>query len=223
MSRIGEEVQRLYGSELEPVRKGPKRAPWDRSEINTLIAGAIALTIILVASVYYYNRFAFYQHQCYAQQAQMEKEFQRRADLIPALIDVAGDYAKHEQRLFQHVANTHSLLQSMKGMAPSATAVKRPAFEKALAGLIALAEQYPDLKATQSYQDLMEKLETTEDRIASSRDAYVRSVRQYNTLRATFPSSIFNLFFRYEKMPYYKAVNSLPPRVVREGLGGGSK
>ncbi len=218
---IGDEVRRLYGREL-PGATTPRERRWERRRSVLITTAVITVTAVFFAGVYYFNNFAILQQDCYAQQALIEKEFQRRADLIPQLIAVSKVYATHEQALMKYVADTHSLIQSAKKLPPSA-ALGKSSFETALAGLMAVAEQYPDLKATQSFQDLMEKLETTEDRIASMRDLYVDKVRRYNTLQVTFPSSVFNGLFRYESIEYYRALDSSVPAFTPKAIDAGGR
>ncbi|MFC1522234.1 LemA family protein [Elusimicrobiota bacterium] len=204
MSEIGDEVTKLYGGELVAKQLKPLTKP----KIVAVMVLAVLLVLFFMSGAYYYNRFATLQQYCYASQGQIEKEFQRRADLIPRLVDVAKDYAGHEQMLFKYVADTHNLLQSVRKFDGAMGKISGSAIQKALSKLVALAERYPDLKATQSFQDLMDKLEITEDRVATARENYVESLRQYNTQLVTFPSSIFNIVFRFKSMGYYQSTQT---------------
>lgn len=220
MTNMGDEVKKLYAKELAQTKKPNRQLR--KLEIVAYTATASMLLVAFILGVYYYNKFAILQQFCYAQHGQIEKEFQRRADLIPQLVEVTGDYAKHEQGLFKYVSDARALLKSTEKLDKTMGKLKKAEIQNMLSRLVALAEQYPDLKATQSFQDLMDKLEVTEDRIASMRDSYVDRVRDYNTLRVTFPSSLFNFFYRFRKIEYYRAESSaLAIKAAGKGIRGG--
>lgn len=220
MTNMGDEVKKLYAKELAQTKKPNRRL--SKPEIVVYTATVLMLLVAFTLGVYYYNKFAILQQYCYAQHGQIEKEFQRRADLIPQLVEVSKDYARHEQGLFKYVADARALLKSAEKLDKAMGKLKKSEIQNVLSRLVALAEQYPDLKATQSFQDLMDKLEVTEDRIASMRDSYVDRVRDYNTLRVTFPSSVFNFFYRFAKIEYYRAESSsLAIRVTGKGISRG--
>lgn len=218
MNSIGDEVKKLYGKELEenPKKKGIGKTS---GSLAYLVLFIIVIVVLLFISViYYYNRFATMAQYIKAQQSQIEKEYQRRADLIPNLIDIAGDYAKHESELFHYVSDARSLLESTGKLKDGLKAIKQMEIEKALSGLIALAEQYPDLKATQSFQDLMDMVEVTEDRIASMREKYISLIRGYNTILVTFPSNLFNLTLGFKEIDYFHTQDVFVPRVGKSNV-----
>ncbi|PCI35655.1 MAG: hypothetical protein COB53_10790 [Elusimicrobia bacterium] len=237
-ARIGDEVRKLYGKELDiPKRPVPKKfKKFTKLEVQACMSAGVLILIFSAGAVFYFNEFVFYDEKCKAELSQIDKEYQRRADLIPALVEVAGEYALHEARMFNYVADTHSLSKSVGALQKSMLDLKKvsanPSAMKgvmkgaggqltsALGRLMALAEQYPQLKAMQSYKDLMDKLETTEDRIATMRENYIRSARQYNTIRETFPSGIFNYFYGFPRKDYYLADNSRMPQLQKQVPGG---
>lgn len=233
-ARIGDEVRKLYGKELALPQKRPKPKKFTKLEVQACMAAGLLILIFSAGAVFYFNEFVFYDEKCHAEMSQIDKEYQRRADLIPALVEVAGEYAQHEARLFNYVADTHSLMKSVGALqksmldlkkasafkAPSSLSGAAPQLSSTLGRLMALAEQYPALKAMQSYKDLMDKLETTEDRIATMRENYIRSVRQYNTILETFPSGVFNYFYGFPRKEYYGAQKSAMPRLVKQNPGG---
>jgi LemA protein len=101
--------------------------------------------------------------------------------------------------------------------------IKTSEIKKMLSNLIALAEQYPDLKATQSFQDLMNMVEITENRLASMRENYINLVRDYNTFMVTFPSNVFNVFFGFEMIDYYHFEDAFVPQIHKSDVSGKKK
>ncbi len=214
MNKIGDEVKKLYRDDL--VEKTGKKGNKSKQR-NLYIIGAVIIILVIhiCILIYYYNKFATMQQYIFAQQSQVEKEYQRRVDLIPNLINIALDYAHHERELFHYVSNARSLMEAAKKFEGGMQSLKTSKIEKTLSGLIALAEQYPDLKATQSFQDLMEMVEVTENRLATMRENYITLIRDYNTLMVTFPSNIFNTFFGFKLFDYYHYENAFVPEIKR--------
>lgn len=215
MNSIGDEVKKLYRKDLVENNDKKKKKGKTRPRRRYYLMGALVILIIvhIIILIYYYNKFATMQQYIKAQQSQIEKEYQRRVDLIPNLINIALDYAQHERELFHYVSNARSLMEAVKKFDGSMNSMKSSNIEKTLSGLIALAEQYPDLKATQSFQDLMNMVEVTENRLATMRENYITLIRDYNTLMVTFPSNIFNSFFGFELFDYYRFDNSFVPEI----------
>lgn len=207
MGNIGDEVKKLYSEELkEKNGRDTINSVTNKKNRTTLyVILIIAVVINFLAGSYYWNKFVRLQQEVYARKGQMEKEFQRRNDLIPDLIDVAKDYARHERELFRYVADAKLNVQSTEKLKEAIKKLRGIKAEEALSKLLALAEQYPDLKATQSFQDLMEKLEETENRIANMRESYNKAAQVYNVLVVSFPSNIFNVGFRFKQMAYFQA------------------
>jgi LemA protein len=219
MSKIGDEVKKLYAKELEdvPIRKKKRKRISVKSIVIISLILFIVWHVILGFGIIYYNQFVSFHQAILAQKGKIEIEFKRRIDLIPNLIKVAGDYAKHERELFHYVSDARSLLENANKLAKEKDIFKdkamRKKLEHAFSNLIALAEQYPDLKATQSFQDLMDRLEDTENRIATAREKHIALVRDYNTLLVTFPSSFFNWIYRFEDMQYFHSEEASVPKI----------
>ncbi|MBF0430500.1 MAG: LemA family protein [Fibrobacteria bacterium] len=225
MSNIGDEVKRLYGEELSekklPGKKGKKSvfSFLQNKNVRTLFVVGIIIFVVwhlvMAYGIIYYNQFVTLDQYIKAQTSQIEKEYQRRNDLVPNLIKVARDYAQHERELFHHVSNTRSILESAEKLAKEYElenqAKVKSDIDNVMSKLVALSEQYPDLKATQSFQDLMGMLEDTENRIASMRDKHIAYVMDYNTLVVTFPSSFFNWIYGFEPHDYFASKNAGKP------------
>lgn len=123
-------------------------------------------------------------------------QLKRRADLIPNLINTVKGYASHEKSIFEDVTKARAETLSAKGPAEAGKAENN--FQGALKSLFAVAENYPDLKATQNFQQLSAELTDTEDKIQASRRFYNGVVRDFNTRRRVFPVNIFASMFGYK-------------------------
>lgn len=116
-------------------------------------------------------------------------QLKRRADLIPNLVETVKGYASHEKKVFEDVTAARAATIQAKG--PADTAKAEGDFQKTMKSLFAVAENYPDLKASQNFQQLQAELTDTEDKIQASRRFYNGAVRDFNTKRKVFPTNIF--------------------------------
>src|ERR1700751_3153015 len=116
-------------------------------------------------------------------------QLKRRYDLIPNLVSTVQGYAKHEKTVFEDVTKARANALNAQGIAETAQAENQ--FQQTLKSLFAVAENYPDLKASQNFQQLQAELTDTEDKIQASRRFYNGVVRDFNTKRKTFPTNIF--------------------------------
>lgn len=116
-------------------------------------------------------------------------QLKRRYDLIPNLIETVKGYAAHEKGVFEKV--TEARANALNAQGPAETGRAEGDFEKTMKSLFAVAENYPDLKASQNFQELQAELTDTEDKIQASRRFYNGVVRDFNTKRKTFPTNLF--------------------------------
>jgi LemA protein len=144
--------------------------------------------------------------------ANVENVYQRRADLIPNLVETVKGYAKHEQETLEGViearANATKVTIDPTNMTPEDLKKYQAAqgeITNALSRLIAVSESYPDLKANQNFLELQNQLEGTENRIAVERNKFNEVAREYNTKRRTFPTNIIAGIFNFDEKPYFQA------------------
>ena len=118
-------------------------------------------------------------------------QLKRRADLIPNLVETVKGYAAHESGVFEKVTQARSTIMSATEAGPAAAAKADGELAGALKSLFAVAENYPDLKASQNFLDLQAQVTDTEDKISASRRFYNSAVKDFNTKRKVFPTNIF--------------------------------
>lgn len=129
-------------------------------------------------------------------------QLKRRLDLIPNLIETVKGYAKHEKSVFEEV--TKARAQALNAQSVKETATAENAFEGALKSLFAVAESYPDLKASQNFQDLQSELVDTEDKIQASRRFYNAGVRDLNTKIQSFPNNLIAGMFGFKNKDFFE-------------------
>ena len=145
----------------------------------------------------------------------VETQYQRRADLIPNLVSTVKGYASHEESTLQAVIEARSKATSVNISMDELTPEKIAEYQKAqsavtsaLGRLIAVSENYPDLKANQNFLELQAQLEGTENRITVARKDFNTAVQSYNTSVRVFPANIIAMIFDFEQKPYYEADES---------------
>ncbi|HXE81675.1 MAG TPA: LemA family protein [Vicinamibacterales bacterium] len=153
-----------------------------------------------------YNRFVSQEEAIKAQWAQVENQLQRRNDLIPNLVETVKGYAAHEKEVFENIAQARARLAG--ATTPEETIAAANAQSAALARLLAIVENYPQLKANEQFNRLMDELAGTENRIAVERMRYNERVQEYNTLRRQFPSNITAGIFGFKEYPFFEAPES---------------
>jgi LemA protein len=141
-------------------------------------------------------------------------QLKRRSDLIPNLVETVKGYATHEKSVFEDVANARSAILSAKG--PAETGKAENQFQSTLKSLFAVAENYPDLKASQNFQQLQAELVDTEDKIQASRRFYNGVVRDFNTKRKVFPTSMFANMLHFTKDREYFEVDDAQAAQIQE-------
>jgi LemA protein len=165
-----------------------------------LIISAIAL--IAVFFIAQYNRLIRLNIAVDESWAQIEVQLKRRADLIPNLVETVKGYAEHEQSTFDAVVAARAKATTASSVADTAAA--DGALTQALRGLLAVAEAYPDLKASTNFLGLQDELATTENKVAFSRQFYNDTVRSLNTAVKTIPTSFFVGFAKVSEREFYE-------------------
>ena len=160
-----------------------------------------------------YNKFVSQEEAIKAQWAQVQNQLQRRNDLIPNLVETVKGYASHEEAVYKDIADARARLLAAKSPEESIQAANQTT--SALGRLLAVVENYPQLKANEQFNRLMDELSGTENRIAVERMRYNEAIQVYNTSRRQFPANITNRIFSYKVQPR-RAVRGL--RRGREGL-----
>jgi len=152
-----------------------------------IIVGIVVVLIIIVAAMY--NGLVRLNQQADEAWSDITVQLKRRLDLIPNLVNTVKGYATHEKIVFEDVTKARAQVVSAQG--PADTAKAENQFEQTLKSLFAVAEAYPQLKASDSFQKLQDELTDTEDKIMASRRFYNGVVRDFNTKRKVFPTNIF--------------------------------
>jgi LemA protein len=150
-----------------------------------------------------YNKFVSQEEAIKAQWAQVENQLQRRNDLIPNLVETVKGYATHEESVFKDIADARSQLLNAKSPEESMAAANRQT--SALGRLLAVVENYPNLKANEQFNRLMDELAGTENRLAVERQRYNDRVREYNTSRRQFPGNLTAKMFGFKEYPFFEA------------------
>jgi LemA protein len=165
-----------------------------------LNAGVVVLALMLSGCSY--NTFVSQEEAIKAQWSQVENQLQRRSDLIPNLVESVKGYAAHESGVFQAVAESRAKLAGAKSTEEKIAAANEQS--SALARLLMVVENYPQLKANESFNRLMDELAGTENRIAVERMRYNEKVQAYNTQRRKFPSLVTASVFGFKEYPYFQ-------------------
>jgi LemA protein len=168
-----------------------------------VIGLVVVLAIIGFVVVGMYNGLVGLRNKIENAFAQIDVQLKRRHDLIPNLVETVKGYATHEKETFERVIAARNAAVNATG--PAAQAGAENVLTGALKSLIAVAEAYPELRASEQFADLQRQLAETEDRIAYSRGYYNDIVRTYNTKVETFPSSIVANAFKFSKRQYFEA------------------
>jgi LemA protein len=168
-----------------------------------LIAVAAAAVVLLGTCAVQYNGLVSSSETVDASWSQVQNVLQRRADLIPNLVETVKGYAAHEKEIFTEVANARSRLLAARSPAEAQQAEQ--GMNSALGRLLVIAERYPDLKASEQFTRLQDELAGTENRVAVERMRYNDSVRTYNTRLRRFPTKLFASATGFEVRDYFEA------------------
>lgn len=162
-----------------------------------------------------YNTFQSLDEESKAGWSEVLNQYQRRADLVPNLVNIVKGYASHEKDVLTEVANARSKVGSIQVTPellndPEAFAKFQAAqgqLTSALSRLLAVSENYPNLKADQSFRDLQAQLEGTENRIAVARNRYIETIKSYNVAVRSFPQNLTAMMFGYQAKPSFTVEN----------------
>ena len=168
-----------------------------------LILGAIALVVLFVVAQY--NRLVRLNITVDEAFAQIEVQLKRRADLIPNLVETVKGYASHEKSTFDAVVSARA--KSTSASTVGEVAAADGALTNALRGLLAVAEAYPDLKASTNFLSLQEELSTTENKVSFARQFYNDNVRSLNQAVATIPTSFSAGLAKVSARAFYEVEN----------------
>ncbi len=159
-----------------------------------------------------YNTMVAKDEEVITQWANVETQYQRRADLIPNLVNTVKGYASHEKETLEAVMKARASATSIKIDASNITPAAIQQYQQAQTGitsalskLLAVSERYPDLKANQNFLELQAQLEGTENRIAVERRRYNEIVKSYNMYIRKFPTSLFAGMFGFNRKPAFEA------------------
>ena len=179
---------------------------------KSIIIIIAVVAVIVIWAVSMYNRLVTMDESVNSQWANVETQYQRRADLIPNLVNTVKGYASHEKETLEGVVEARSKATQMQVNANDLTPEKLAEYQKAqgavtsaLGKLLAITENYPDLKANQNFLELQAQLEGTENRINVARTNFNNAAQAYNTAIRRFPKSLFASMFGFDKHAYFEA------------------
>lgn len=170
--------------------------------MNMLAVIGVVLLILVIVVISQYNKMVKYKHKVEESLSSVDVHLKLRFDLIPNLVNTVKGYSKHEHEVFRELIKTRKLAVNAKD--------EKEKLERAnelvpqMSHVLAIAEDYPELKADALYRSLMEELVLVEDKIAASRRFYDSNVSHYNTLIEVFPNNILANMFGFQKMELFK-------------------
>jgi len=172
-----------------------------RHVVRFVIAAGIAMAALPLTGCSY-NTFVSQEEQIKSQWAQVENQLQRRNDLIPNLVETTKGFAQHEEAVYKDIADARSQLLNAKSPEETISAANRQS--SALGRLLAVVENYPQLKSNEQFNRLMDELAGTENRLAVERKRYNDSVQTYDTKLKQFPSNLTAKMFGFKEHPYFE-------------------
>jgi len=154
-----------------------------------LVIVIVVLVVLALIAISIYNGLVKLNQEADEAWSDITVQLKRRADLIPNLVNTVKGYASHEKTVFEDVTNARA--KTIQAQNPQEAAKAENQFQQTMKSLFAVAENYPDLKASQNFMELQSELTDTEDKIQASRRFYNNIVMAFNTRRKTFPAKIF--------------------------------
>jgi LemA protein len=183
--------------------------------MKNLLLKISALLLVLSLTGCGYNTFQSLDEEAKASWAEVLNQYQRRADLVPNLVNVVKGYAAHEEKVLTEVADARARVGSIQASPelindPEAFAKFQAAqgqLTSALSRLLVVSENYPNLKADQGFRDLQAQLEGTENRITVARNRYIETIKNYNVAVRSFPQNLTAMMFDYKTKPSFTVDN----------------
>lgn len=179
---------------------------------KSVIIILVIVGVIVLWAISGYNSLVSLEEQVQTKWANVETQYQRRADLIPNLVNTVKGYASHEKQTLEDVVNARSKATQMTINPGELSAENIAEYQRAqgevssaLGRLLAISESYPDLKANQNFLELQAQLEGTENRISVARREFNETAKNYNTQIRRFPKNIIAGIFGFSKMSYFEA------------------
>jgi len=169
-----------------------------------ILIGIVVIALIVVAFIWLtYNQLVTLRERIAEALSSIDVQLKRRMDLIPNLVNTVKGYAKHEKQLLENVTNARA--QLMKAKSPEQKAQANNMLTDTLKSLFAVAEAYPDLKASANFSKLQDELTDTEDKISYSRQFYNSNVLSFNTKIKMFPSNLIAGQFNFIEQKFFEA------------------
>lgn len=173
--------------------------------MNPLIIVGVILVGLIFWLLFTYNSLVVLRNRVREAWSQIDVQLKRRASLIPNLVEAVKGYTKHEKGVLEEVTKARTSLMDAKNPHQAATA--NDMLTGALKSLFAVAESYPDLKASENFKQLQEELSDTETKVAASRQFYNTNVLDLNNSLETIPSSFVGAMFGFKKEEFFKATD----------------
>jgi LemA protein len=183
-----------------------------------LVGLAIPIAVLLWIALNY-NALVRVRQHVRESWSDIDTELKRRYDLVPNLVETVQGYAAHERELLARVTDARARAAASHG-SPGSQAADEKELVAGVRQLLAVAEAYPELKASEHYLALQEQLATTEDRIQRSRRYYNANVRELNTRVEAFPSNLVAKMFGFERGEYFEVEEAVVRKVVDVSFGG---
>jgi LemA protein len=193
-----------------------------------MIIALIILAVLILSIIYIYNSLVRTKVRVDEAWSDISVQLKRRYDLIPNLVNTVKGYAAHEKNVFEDVTEARANALSAQTVPEAAKADNQ--FQSALKSLFAVAENYPQLRASENFQQLSGEITDTEDKIQAARRFYNGAVRDFNTRIKTFPSNLFASMLGFKQRDFFEvdageeaAVNQAPDVEFNTDSSGGSK
>jgi len=173
---------------------------------KSLVVIVVITAVVAVLAMTFggsYNSLVAIREEANTAWSQVQTQLQRRADLIPNLVETVKGYASQEKEIYTAIADARSKL--IGAQTPEEVSAANGELSSALSRLLVIAEAYPQLKSDANFRQLSDELAGTENRIARSREEYNEAVKTYNTKIKSFPTVIFANMFGFEQLQYFEA------------------